>query len=158
MVIWPTQKMLCFRIMWKFTIFYLKFYFWQFFCYFLTVIFVPANGGPQGSVLSPTSFLRMIKDILPAPPRNLEYSLCYDWALWHSSGNAELPGNCIQLALDMIHNRGFHWDFKFSTRKSIDFFFSYKRKQNVKQTLDSHPKSTSVQFLGLRPGELIEFC
>jgi len=115
-------------------------------------IFVQANGVPQGSVLSPTLFLCMINDILPAPPRNLKYSLyADDCALWHSSSNAEFSANRIQLALDMIHNWGLQWGFKFSTRKSIGVIFSRRRMPNIRLTLDHHPIpiQNSARFLGL---------
>ena len=115
-------------------------------------IFVQANGVPQGSVLSPTLFLCMINDILPASPQNLKYSLyADDCALWHSSSNAEFSANRIQLALDMIHNWGLQWGFKFSTRKSIGVIFSRRRMPNIRLTLDHHPIpiQNSARFLEL---------
>ena len=115
-------------------------------------IFVQANGVPQGSVLSPTLFLCMINDILPSPPRNLKYSLyADDCAIWHSSSNAQFSANRIQLALDMIHNWGLQWGFKFSTKKSIGEVFTHRRKPNIRLTLENHPIpiQNSAKFLGL---------
>ncbi|KAK3869753.1 hypothetical protein Pcinc_024981 [Petrolisthes cinctipes] len=115
-------------------------------------IFVQANGVPQGSVLSLTLFLCMINDILPAPPRNLKYSLyADDCAIWHSSCNAEFSATRIQLALDLIHNWVLQWGFKFSVRKSVGVIFTHRKKPDVRLTMGVNPLpiQNSTKFLGL---------
>ena len=115
-------------------------------------IFVQENGVPQGSVISPTLFIVMINDILPAPPWNLKYSLyADDCAIWHSSNNAQFSAGEVQKALDQIHHWGRQWGFKFSVTKSIGVIFTRRRQPNITLKLgnDPIPIKNSVRFLGL---------
>lgn len=72
------------------------------------------------------------------------------YSIHHSSSNAEFSTN-IQMALDMNHDWGLKWGFEFPRRKSIGIFFSYRRKPNIRLTLDNHlvPIQNSARFLSL---------
>ena len=114
---------------------------------------IQENGVPQGSVLSPTLFMILINDILPAPPRNLKYSLyADDVAIWHSSPNARFSASRVQLALDSLQEWSDEWGFKFSELKSTVVLFSRRAQAEINLQLHGNPipVQTTTFFLGLR--------
>ena len=115
--------------------------------------FVQENGMVQGGVLSPPGFLIAIDDVLPAPPRNLKFSLfADDCAVWHSSSNAQFSASRVQMALNSIHIWGQQWGFKFSVAKSYGIIFTRNYKiPNITLKIGDVPIpiKDSVRFLGL---------
>ena len=86
-------------------------------------IFVQENGMVQGGVLSPPGFLIAIDDILPAPPRNLKFSLfADDCAVWHYSSNAQFSASRVQMALNSIPAWGQQWGLSFRLLKVMGLF------------------------------------
>lgn len=84
-------------------------------------ILIQAKGVPQGNVLSPTLFLCMVNDLLPAPPRNLKHSLyADDCVISHSRCRVELSVILIHLALYLVPKWGLQWELSFGDFSSLE--------------------------------------
>jgi ribonuclease HI len=115
-------------------------------------VFVPLNGLPQGSVISPTLFLIMM-DVTRA---NLQTSsnlsiFADDIALWHSSSSCKFSSRVIQNALSNLNLWSLQWGFNFSAEKTKSITFSLRRIPSCPLSIGGRPieEVSQVRFLGV---------
>lgn len=117
------------------------------------------NGTPQGSVLSPFSFLAMIND-LPSLDHVSTSLYADDIAFWVVDRDVNKAVKLAQEYLNKVQDWAFSWGFKISTVKTQAIVFTRSTRvvaEKLKLGQNDIDYSTSVKFLGIEFDRALTF-